>query len=73
MSYTALAAGVGFGFLIAAQVGPIWILALRTGIQAGFAASFGIGVGAAIIDTIYCVLGALGAAALLAHPTANEW
>ncbi len=72
MSYTTLAAGVGFGFLIAAQVGPIWILALRTGIQAGFAASFGIGVGAAIIDTIYCVLGALGAAALLATPNSQR-
>ena len=63
MNYSALASGVGFGFLIAAQVGPIWILALRTGIRSGFLASFGIGCGAAVIDTIYCILGALGAAA----------
>lgn len=68
----ALVAGIGFGFLIAAQVGPIWILALRTGIQSGFPASFGIGVGAAVIDTIYCVLGALGAAALLATPNSQR-
>lgn len=72
MSYAALAAGIGFGFLIAAQVGPIWILALRTGIRSGFAASFGIGVGAAVIDTIYCILGALGAAALLATPNSQR-
>ena len=73
MNYTALASGIGFGFLIAAQVGPIWILALRTGIRSGFLASFGIGSGAAVIDTIYCILGALGAAAILATPSSQRF
>ncbi len=73
MNYSALASGVGFGFLIAAQVGPIWILTLRTGIRSGFLASFGIGCGAAVIDTIYCILGALGAAAILATPSSQRF
>ena len=51
MNYGAIAAGLGCGFLIAAQVGPIWILALQTGIRSGFSASFGIGAGAAVVDT----------------------
>lgn len=70
MSFYVLASGVGAGLLIAAQVGPIWLLCFRNGIRHGFGAAFGIGLGAAIIDTIYCVLGALGAAVLLAgHST----
>ena len=60
-----LASGIGAGFLIAAQVGPIWLLCFRNGIRFGFPAALGIGVGAAFIDTVYCVLGALGVAALL--------
>ena len=70
MNFTVLASGFGAGFLIAAQVGPIWLLCFRNGIRYGFSAAFGIGFGAAVIDTMYCVLGALGAAVLLsAHST----
>ena len=70
MSFSILASGFGAGFLIAAQVGPIWLLCFRNGIRFGFPAAFGIGLGAALIDTLYCVLGALGAAVLLsAHST----
>lgn len=70
MSLYVLASGFGAGFLIAAQVGPIWLLCFRNGIRYGFPAAFGIGLGAAVIDTVYCVLGALGAAVLLsAHST----
>lgn len=65
MSFSILASGFGAGFLIAAQVGPIWLLCFRNGIRFGFPAAFGIGLGAALIDTAYCVLGALGAAVLL--------
>lgn len=60
-----IASGIGAGFLIAAQVGPIWLLCFRNGISSGFPAAIGIGLGAAIIDTIYCLFGALGAAVLL--------
>lgn len=70
MNLAILAGGFGAGFLIAAQVGPIWLLCFRNGIRFGFPAAFGIGLGAAVIDTFYCVLGALGAAVLLsAHST----
>lgn len=70
MSLYFIASGFAAGFLIAAQVGPIWLLCFRNGIRYGFAEAFGIGLGAAIIDTIYCVLGALGAAVLLSsHST----
>jgi threonine/homoserine/homoserine lactone efflux protein len=70
VSFSILASGFGAGFLIAAQVGPIWLLCFRNGIRFGFPAAFGIGLGAALIDTLYCVLGALGAAVLLsAHST----
>lgn len=65
MNFYVLASGIGAGFLIAAQVGPIWLLCFRNGIRFGFPAAMGIGLGAALIDTIYCVLGALGVAALL--------
>lgn len=65
-----MASGFSAGFLIAAQVGPIWLLCFRNGIRYGFSAAFGIGFGAAVIDTLYCVLGAFGAAVLLsAHST----
>jgi threonine/homoserine/homoserine lactone efflux protein len=70
VSLYVFASGLAAGFLIAAQVGPIWLLCFRYGIRYGFSAAFGIGLGAAIIDTLYCVLGALGAAVLLsAHST----
>jgi len=65
MSAFVLASGIGAGFLIAMQVGPIWLLCFRNGIRFGFPAAIGIGLGAALIDAIYCVLGALGAAVLL--------
>lgn len=72
MSLSILASGFAAGFLIAAQVGPIWLLCFRNGIRYGFAEAFGIGLGAAIIDTFYCVLGALGAAVLLASQSTQR-
>lgn len=72
MSLYVLASGFAAGFLIAAQVGPIWLLCFRNGIRYGFAEAFGIGLGAAIIDTFYCVLGALGAAVLLSSQSTQR-
>ena len=70
MSLYVVASGFAAGFLIAAQVGPIWLLCFRNGIRYGFAEAFGIGLGAAVVDTVYCILGALGAAVLLSsHST----
>ncbi len=61
----ALVTGLGIGALAAANVGPIWLLCVRTSARYGWRSGAAIGVGAAIVDLCYAVLGALGAAALL--------
>lgn len=61
----ALLAGIGIGLLVALQVGPIFLLCARTSARFGFAPGAAIGAGAATIDLVYAVLGALGAAVLL--------
>src|SRR6266545_483942 len=62
---SALAAGFGLGFLVAAQVGPIWLLCARSVLRGTFVVGVAIGAGAAAIDALYAALGALGASALL--------
>lgn len=61
----ALLAGFGIGMLVALQVGPIFLLCARTSARFGFAPGASIGAGAASIDALYAVLGALGASVLL--------
>jgi putative LysE/RhtB family amino acid efflux pump len=61
----ALFAGVGLGFLVAAGVGPIWLLCVRSTLRQGFAVGAAIGAGAATIDALYALLGVAGASALL--------
>lgn len=61
----AVLAGLGIGALAAANVGPIWLLCVRTSARFGWRSGAAIGLGAAIVDLGYAVLGALGAAALL--------
>ena len=62
---SALLTGLGIGALAAANVGPIWLLCVRTSARFGWASGAAIGVAASIVDLAYAVLGALGAAALL--------
>jgi threonine/homoserine/homoserine lactone efflux protein len=62
---TALLTGFGLGFLVAAQVGPISLLAARSVILGRFTIGIMIGLGAATIDTAYGALGLAGAASLL--------
>jgi threonine/homoserine/homoserine lactone efflux protein len=62
---SAFAAGLGLGFLVAAQVGPIWLLCARSVLRRGAAIGIAIGAGAAVIDAFYAALGVLGATALL--------
>src|SRR5262245_56161057 len=62
---TALLTGFGLGFLVAAQVGPIWLLAARSVILGRLTTGIMIGLGAATIDTAYGALGLAGAASLL--------
>jgi putative LysE/RhtB family amino acid efflux pump len=61
----ALAAGLGLGFVTAAQVGPIWLLCLRSTLRSGFRVGVAIGAGAAVIDMVYAALGVAGASRLL--------
>ncbi|MHB8294558.1 MAG: LysE family transporter [Acidimicrobiales bacterium] len=58
-------AGFGFGFLVAAQVGPIWLLCIRSTLRGRFVIGLAIGAGAAAIDTAYAALGVVGAASVL--------
>ncbi|HEU0304262.1 MAG TPA: LysE family transporter [Gaiellaceae bacterium] len=62
---SAFAAGFGLGFLVAAQVGPIWLLCARSVLRGTAQVGIAIGAGAAVIDALYAALGALGASALL--------
>jgi putative LysE/RhtB family amino acid efflux pump len=62
---SAFTAGLGLGFLVAAQVGPIWLLCARSVLRGSARIGIAIGAGAAIIDAFYAGLGVLGASALL--------
>jgi putative LysE/RhtB family amino acid efflux pump len=64
-TWGALLAGLGAGFLIAAQVGPIWLLCARSVLRHGWQVGAAIGAGAAIIDVTYASLGVAGTARLL--------
>jgi threonine/homoserine/homoserine lactone efflux protein len=60
-----LALGFGLGFVVAAAVGPISLLCIRTVLRGALGAGIAIGAGAATIDAAYALLGALGAGQLL--------
>ncbi len=53
------------GAFVAAQVGPVSLLCIRTATRSGFGPAVAIGAGAATVDVAYAGLGVLGAAALL--------
>jgi threonine/homoserine/homoserine lactone efflux protein len=59
------ALGFGLGFVVAAAIGPISLLCIRTVLRGAFGAGVAIGAGAAVVDAGYALLGALGAGALL--------
>jgi putative LysE/RhtB family amino acid efflux pump len=61
----ALTTGLGLGFLVAAQVGPVWLLTVRSVLRGRVAAGIAIGAAAALVDTAYAALGVAGAARLL--------
>jgi putative LysE/RhtB family amino acid efflux pump len=62
---TALVAGLVLGFVVGAQVGPIWLFCARTSLRSGLAAGVAVGAGAALVDFCYACLGVAGAAGLL--------
>ena len=63
---TSLVIGFGLGFFVAAQLGPISLLAIRSTLRSGVAIGLAIAAGVAIVDTLYAAAGAAGAAGLLA-------
>jgi len=58
------AKGLLFGFLLAATVGPMWVLCLRRTIEHGALAGFVSGMGIAIADGLYGAVAAFGLTAI---------
>ena len=50
---TALVVGFGLGFLVAAQLGPISLLAIRSTLRNGVLVGVSIAGGVAVVDTLY--------------------
>ena len=64
----ALLTGLGFGFVVAAQIGPISLFLIRSVVRGGRATiGIAIGAGAAVVDTGYAALGIAGAGPVLAR------
>jgi threonine/homoserine/homoserine lactone efflux protein len=63
--------GLAFGFVLAATVGPMWVLCLRRTLAHGAAVGFASGMGIAVADGLYGAVAAFGLTAvsglLLAH------
>jgi threonine/homoserine/homoserine lactone efflux protein len=63
--------GLLFGFVLAAIVGPMWVLCFRRTVEQGVAAGLASGLGIAVADAIYGAIAAFGLTAisgfLLAH------
>ncbi len=62
---SALLVGFGLGFLVAAQLGPLSLFAIRSTLRSGATIGLAIGAGVAVVDTLYAAAGAAGAAGLL--------
>jgi threonine/homoserine/homoserine lactone efflux protein len=56
--------GAGIGFAVAAPVGPIGMLCIRTTLERGRIAGFAAGLGAAVADAVYGTIGVLGVTAI---------
>ena len=64
----AVATGFGLGFLVAAQIGPISLLCVRSVLRGQLRTGLGIGLGVAIVDSGYAALGVAGVTQLLRLP-----
>ncbi len=62
---SAFIVGFGLGALVAAQLGPISLLLIRTVMRGALLSGLAIGCAVAIVDTLYATLGVAGAAPLL--------
>jgi threonine/homoserine/homoserine lactone efflux protein len=64
--------GGGIGVLVAAPVGPIAMLCIRTTLERGRLAGVSAGLGAAVADTIFAAVGAYGISLIGAVLVASE-
>ena len=67
-----LAQGGAIGFLVAAAIGPIAMLCIRTTLERGRIAGIAAGMGVAVADTIYAAIGAYGISFVGAALTSGE-
>jgi putative LysE/RhtB family amino acid efflux pump len=65
-SVSALVVGLAAGALVAAQVGPVTLLLVRTVLRGAVAAGLAFGAAVAVVDLLYAAAGLAGAGALLA-------
>jgi threonine/homoserine/homoserine lactone efflux protein len=65
---TAFATGFWLGFLVAAQIGPISLLCVRSVLRGRLGVGLGISLGVAIVDSAYAGLGVAGVTQLLRLP-----
>ena len=56
--------GLVFGFLLAASVGPMWVLCFRRTIEQGTLTGFVSGLGVAVADALYGAVAAFGLTAI---------
>jgi threonine/homoserine/homoserine lactone efflux protein len=56
--------GLAFGFILAATVGPMWVLCFRRTVTAGALTGFVSGMGIAVADGLYGAVAAFGLAAV---------
>jgi putative LysE/RhtB family amino acid efflux pump len=61
-----LTLGLGLGFLVALQLGPVSLYQIRATLRNGWAVGLAFALGIALVDLAYAALGAAGAAPLLA-------
>lgn len=64
--------GLAFGFLLAATVGPMWVLCFRRTVSAGALAGFVSGMGIAVADALYGAVAAFGLTAVSSFLLAQE-
>src|SRR5258705_13973259 len=56
--------GLAFGFVLAATVGPMWVLCFRRTIEQGALAGLASGMGIAVADGLYGAVAAFGLTAI---------
>ena len=64
--------GLAFGFVLAATVGPMWLLCLRRTLSAGVLSGFVSGMGIAVADALYGAIAAFGLTALTSFLLAQQ-